>query len=153
MSFQDNQVAEQQEIVKRRAGRPRREAVPTALATGPSRPKSKYDPDARYRATLHTYEGGHQGPVPLTIVTEHGTQRALLIPEVPVTVLGNLLNESLEHAVIDERGPSLEQNLAAIGHGEDTIRPQYDADGRIMTRRGRQTGQVRRRFQVEVEAV
>lgn len=151
MGLQDEMAAGLQ--VKRGPGRPRANGGssdrPSVVAT-PSRPAPKYDPDQMYWATKHDYEGGHQGPVPLTVVTEHGAQRAVLIPEQRVKVSGTLLNESLGHAVIDERGPDLEKNLESLANGQETI-SQFDSEGKVTTRSRRMTGKVRARFNVEVE--
>ena len=151
MGFQDEVNAGM--VPKRGPGRPRQDAPKAEVQQAtPSRPKPKYDPDGQYLATLRNFEGGHQGTVPLVVVTEKGTQRALLIPERAVRVSGNLLNESLEHTVIDERGPDFDSNMAAAGSGHDTMGSPYDADGRVRSTRGpRQAGSVRRRFQVDVE--
>ena len=152
MGFQDEIQAGAP--LKRGPGRPRQDAPKTEAQKATSlHPKPTYDPEEMYRATLHTYDGGgHQGPAPGAVVTEKGTQRALLIPERPVMVLGNVLNESYGHAVIDERGPDFDSNVAAAGRGEDTMASPYDADGRVRsTRAPRQAGSVRRRFHIDVE--
>lgn len=155
MAFAD----EADQVAKRGPGRPRKpglehETKATAAApAGPARPKPKYDPDKMYRVTKQEIEGGHQGPVPLTVVTEKGTFRRVLIPGRPVVVSGHLLNESLEHAVVDERGPDLERNLEGIAQGETTSPGLYDSEGRVRPTRTRTTGVVKKRFSVEVEEV
>ena len=154
MSFQDELKAKQTEAVKRGPGRPRKdEPIPVT----PSAPKRGYDPDERWRITLHQVDGGHQGPVPLHVgVERHGKrtdERALLLPEVPTVISATLYHESLKRAEIDERGPDLDQNLAAIARGEQPIQSFYDAEGRLRTRSRHQTGTVKKRFHYTAEKV
>ena len=124
---------------------------PAAKQSGPARPAPKYDPDKMYLVTKQDSDGGHQGPVPLTVVGDRGTEHAVLLPGRPVLVSGNLLNESLERAVVDERGPDADANQHALSRQDVTIGHEVGADGVVHTTSKHQIGAVRKRFHVEVE--
>lgn len=155
--FQDEHP-EKAESVRRGPGRPKGNHAPVVTLSAPAPVKaSGYNHDKRYRITKHDVDGGHQGPVPLHVGgTRNGKphdERAMLIPEVPVVISATLYHESLRRTVIDERGPDFDRNQAAIARGEATPQTLYDKDGRVVRPGGHATGNVKRRFQYDVEEV